>query len=483
MQYYQNPKLNKLTEQILEMMPALKEFFSNDYNIESYSKYLNDYQSERVYIERQKKFVELLKTKVERLFNKSEREKVNILHDTDRGLKGAVVDHHGIINDPILFGINFVTDYNRMFNREQNGDILTFATGNVPVNDFFHRRGFLVDDHRINIFSKAAKNKFVFALPVQKIEIIESLKRSHSLHLFTKETSKFLQKIQEVISGIDLSGCRTLGDQLTKINFYLWPLLFEDKIRNNVSNLISLEYDDVVIDYLIHVIKSDKQSFIYNILFNDGIRSEALEFFEGKVGAWNKLKNKGTHFFWYYNDESAQVRLILKNNILCSEDDSVKIPWKENEIISLLEQRKILPCMLIKFSLLIFYMGLRPMTGYGSANYISIMQQDLSEFLVNNSNEVEGIQKIKVNNLTTVPVVVKKENGEIKNYYAFDVMRNNGLPEHYLKQINKVPLKYFLASRLNDLYSYAYPLYGKAEKTNIEIQPNDYNDLLQEVFE
>ncbi|MBX4191286.1 MAG: hypothetical protein KW804_00610 [Candidatus Doudnabacteria bacterium] len=482
MKYYQSEKLNELTEQILEMMPALKEFFSSDHNIESYSHFLNNYQSEGIYLERQKKFIEILRSKIERLFNVKEREKINILNDVDKGLKGAVVDHHGVINDPILFGINFVTDYTRMFDRKKNGDILTFATGNVPVNDYFHRRGFLLNDHRINIFSKDEKNKFVFALPPKNIQIIESLKKSHTLHLFSQSTQKFLQNVQDIISGIDLSGCKTLGDQLTKINFYLWPLLFENKIKDSVSNLISIEYDDVVIDYLVYTIKTDRESFISNFLFNEAIRDEALIFFEGKVGAWDKIKHKGTHFFWYYSDDSQQLRLNLIGNYLISEDGKVKIPWQEDEIIKQLEQRKLLPCMLLKFSLLIFYMGLRPLTGYGSANYISIMQRDVIEFLNNKSDESSRISRIKVNNLTTVPVVVKKENNAIKNYYAFDVMCDEGLNEDYLKNINQVPLKYFLASRLNDLYNYAYPLYGKGEKTNIVVQPEDYYDLLSEVF-
>jgi hypothetical protein len=483
MQYYPSDKLNNLTEKILELMPPLKEFFEGEDTIEPYSRKLGEYQTDEVHVERQKYFIDLIRNKISRIFNEEEKKKIKVLSNSERGLKGGVVDHHGIINDPMLFGLNIVTDYHRMFDRETNGDILTFATGNVPVNDYFHKRGFTIEGKRVNLFIKEEKNKFVFGLPVKQFNIVDTLKKNHTWHLYTNESQRFLTEITDLIRSIDLTGCERLGDQITKINYYLWPMIFEKQIRTKVSNLISLEYDDLVIDYLVHVLETDKNSFIYKILFDEATRSKALGYFEGKTGAWDRIKNKGTHFFWFYNDAGDQLRLNLMGESLESSEGGFKANWNPDEIIRLLRLRKLLPCMLIKFALIIFYMGLRPLTGYGSTNYISVMKQDLYDFLGDEfSTEKAKIEKIKVNNLTTVPVVLKKTELGIESYYAFDAMKDGGLSLDYLKKLNSVPLKNFLASRLNDVYDYAFSLYGSGPKSEITITPKDIEPLLKEIF-
>src|SRR3989344_9123937 len=381
MKNYNIPKLDEIAGKIVDMMPPLDEFFSLDDSIEPYSQKLHNVQAQPTHIKRQKPFLELVRRKIERIFNVKERENIKVLQNDSWGLEAGVMDHHGILNDPMLFGTNIVINYYRMFNRKDFGDIFTFGTGNVPLNDFFHRRGFMIDNQRVNIFKKEDKNKFVFNLPLHEFNFVDLLHKNHLWHHYSKQAQDFLVKAQEIIGNIDISGCRMLGDQIAKINYYLWPLIFEEKIRSNVSNLISLEYDDMVIDYLLHVLTNDKNSFIYKMLLDDQLRNRALVHFEGKTGAWDKIRNKGTHFFWYYNDENNQTRLQLKDGKLQSTDGAVNIDWKLEAIIQKLKERRLLPCMLLKFYLIIFYMGLKPFTGYGSTNYISVMQKDLMEFL------------------------------------------------------------------------------------------------------
>ena len=482
MKYYPIEKIDNFTRQIVDLMPPLEEFFANEDTIEPYSKNLHNPQTQQVYLERQKVFLELIQTKLHRIFNATERKKIKILEDSSKGLEAGVMDHHGILNDPILFGTNIVINYYRMFDREKNGDMLTFGTGNVPLNDPFHRRGFMIEDKRVILYKKEEKNNLVFQSPVRKIDYIESLKKNHFWHLYSQVAQKCLLETQDMISNIDFSGCEILGDQIVKINFYLWPLFFEQKIRSNVSNLISLEYDDLVIDYLIFVLENTADSFISRMLLDIKFRDRALEHFEGATGAWNKKTGKGSHFFWAIQN-NQQVRLTLADDILKSADGAVKLEWNKQALIEALKRRQILPCMLLKFSLIIFYMGLWPFTGYGSTNYITVMQRQLSDFLETDfPEEVDRIRKMKVNNMTSIPVVLRKKENLIENYFAFDVIKDGGLPMDYLDKINKVPLKYFLAPRLDQLYEYAFNLYGKGAKSNIKITSDDCQPLFKKVF-
>ncbi|OGZ35279.1 MAG: hypothetical protein A3I88_01530 [Candidatus Portnoybacteria bacterium RIFCSPLOWO2_12_FULL_39_9] len=484
MKYYPVKKLDELTSNIVELMPPLESFFLTNDNIKEVSKKLYAYDPVEIYKRRQKYFISLLQQKIKRLFSEGERKTIALFREEKSGLAGGVVDHHGILNHPVLIGVNIVPHFFRMFNRSIHGDILTFATGNVPLNDPFHRRGFMVRDRKVNLFPKNDKNKIVFGLSKYDFKFIESLQRTHQWKFHSSEVQKFLEKVQKLISEIDFSTCETLGDQITKINFHLWPLLFNTEARDGVSKLISIEYDDIVIEYLLYVLNNDPKSFIYQMLFDNDFQEKTLDYFNRKTGAWNSEKDLGTHFFWGISANHEHLRMKLENGKLRSNDNSFAIEWSIDGLSKALRNRRILPGMFLKFSLLLFYMGLKPFAGYGSGNYLAVLQKDMIEFLQDiYPQEVDSIKSITVNNITSVPVLLQRgSDGKIKNYFAFDIMFDGGLPKGYFGKINSVPLKYFMAPNLNAIYDYAFNLYGQGKKADIVAISEDYEPLLREVI-
>jgi len=482
MKYYKNKKLEEITKKIVAMMPSMEPFFLGEENIENYSQKINQYDALPVHEERQKFFIGIIRKKIGRLFSTEERKNIRVLED-NKGLSGGVTDHHGILNHPVLFGANIITDYYRMFDRKNNGDILTFATANVPVNDFFHRRGFMINNTKFNLFDKADKNKVIYNLDKHKFDFIDRLAKQKKPELQTKKIQEVLSEVEELIGTIDFSGCQSYDDQIIKVNFYLWPLMFDKKIRSRVSNLICLSYDDMVIDYLIHVLKNEQTSFIYQMLFNDDFRQEVLAHFEGRTGAWNKKRGTGTHFFWGLSKNHEHLRLGLIDNKLSCPADNFFIEWSPESIIKALQDKQILPGMLLKFSLLLYYMGLKPYTGYGSAYYLYVLQQDMVEFLKSkHPEEAKNMTGIPMNTVTTIPVVLfRGKNGQVANYYAFDIIKDGGLKSDYFQKINSIPVKNFMIPNLNTIYTYAFNLYGHGEPQDFAITAEDYADIFKGV--
>lgn len=482
MQYYNIPQLDLLTEKVLQMLPPQRPFFESNQTIEPYSKELYSYKALPIHTARQKPLVSLIEQKVQRLFNEQEKSLIK-LPDQREGLRAGVVDHHGVLNHPVLIGVNIVSNFYRMFDRHSFGDILTFSTGNIPFNNFFYRRGFEINNIHVNLYPKKDRNKVVYQYPLYDFDIVGSLQKTHQWKLHTSAVQEFLQKIQILIQSLDFNTCKTIGDQITKINFHLWPLLFEKNIRNDVSNLISLEYDDLISDFLVHIFLNDRQSFIYQLLFNSEIRNKALQFFEGQINAWDEKRKTGTHFFWGLVDHEP-VRMLIKDGILTSEDQTLSIVWNEENIIEALKTRKIFGGMFLKYATNILYAGIKPFAGYGSANSIASEQNSLIEFLAPFfPEEIPNIASLKVANLTSVPVLLhRNKQNKIEGYYAFDVMLHGGLPKQYFENINKVPIKYFMAPNLLTMYEYAHNLYGKNPKENFNLDPSIFDELLAEVI-
>jgi len=479
MKYYPNNRLDEITKRIVELMPALDDFFSGNESISGYSSETFEYVPSGVHRERQGIFFDLIDEKISRLFTASEQLDIR-LPDRSLGLKGGVVDHHGILNHPVLLGVNVTPHYSRMFDRKENGDILTFATGNVPLNDPLHRRGFMIGGQRVNIFPKSDKNKIVYGLPKYTFDFVESQKKSGMWSERTDREKSTLNEMQALIDALDFDSCYSLGDQITKINFHLWPLLFAEGIRDNVSNLISLEYDDIVISYFKRVISDREDSFIHSLVFDKDYRERARDFFDGKTGAWNTGKGTGTFLFWALDKENKHVSLRLEDDCLVSDDKSTMITLDEASVFRALDEKLILPGMLLKFSLILFYLGMKPFAGYGSANYLSVMQKEVADFMRDDFlEEVSNFESLAMNNVTSVPVLLKRDgDGNVRDYFAFDIISDGGLGTDYFSKIDSVPLKYFMASNLNTMYDYAYNLYGSGEKElDFRLTPEDYGDL------
>ncbi len=243
------------------------------------------------------------------------------------------------------------------------------------------------------------------------------------------------------------------------------------------ANLISIEYDDVVGEYLIETIEHAPDSFITRMLFDETLCRRVLRYFDGKTGAWNSRRLLGTHFFWGVDQRGQHERLYLEHGRLAGK--TMTVAWEPAALAAALRDKRILPGMFLKFALILFYMGMKPYAGYGSANYLTVLKHDLAEFLADDyATEVELFSDIPTNNITSVPVLLQSmPDGSLSNYHVFDIAAAGGLPLSYWKALDGIPVHYFMAPNLNNMYDYAFNLYGTGPQPPLHVTPADWQDL------
>lgn len=441
-----NPEIQYAINEIFKFNPSLKPFYDKDDTLIKYSKSLYDFKIPDLYLERQKIYRRLIDKYIKKIFSSTEQKNINL--DLKNPLIINTADHHGLLNHPILLGGNIVTGYYRLFNKkhaDDNHDILGLTCGNVPLNEVLNHRGFDLHNKHLNLFPKSDKHKLIQTLPKIEFNFIHSLERSKEIKNYSKSELDFLEKIENIIMKIDFSTCTKYSEQITKINYYLWPLIFAKDLRADVINLIQLEHDEILIDLLSEFFK-DKESFVYQAIFDPVFRPTILKLFNGIYGCWEEGKDKGTHFFWGLKD-GEQVRLAISENRLISSDPEFKLelPLNSEAVIEALEKQKIIPSIFIKFAVLAFYCGIKAIGGMGQIGYVTQMRGIWSEALKDLSpEEVKFVANTNTTGLINLSLFFKSADNGLQEQSAFDVIYDGGINKNYFANLNRMKFKDFM---------------------------------------
>ena len=180
---------------------------------------------------------------------------------------------------------------------------------------------------------------------------IKRLKDTNKWKEFGKEEQQFLLAIQEEITNLDYSHAKDYDDQISLIDQFLWKKLFQEDIRDNVPDLYYLAQENIMRELLPSILIED--NIVSQALFNSNFRQIILDNFEGIIGCWDKKNDKGTHFFWYKDENNEAKRLFLEGKFLISQDKSKKIRLDRKEILSLIEKKEIIPNLFVIFGYMV----------------------------------------------------------------------------------------------------------------------------------
>ncbi|MFA5107055.1 MAG: hypothetical protein WC497_01865 [Patescibacteria group bacterium] len=447
---------------IRKYAPVVAEYFDCNDTITEFSHTLYAYTADSVHTQRQELLARTIAGYLARVFQRQER--------LTPPLSLNIVDHHSILNHPILLATNLVANAHRLLTGDRQ-PIVVLTSSVVPPNNFFNRKGFQLHGKRVPLFSNKEMHQASCFIGRRDFNFTENLRKTDSWNNFTGEEQDFLKAIEQEIGGLDFSRVQSYNDQIGVINAFLWKKLFHKSIRETIPDLLYVTQEDIMRTILPSVLAED--NILSRSLFKSDFRTRILAAFEDLTGCWNEAKGKGTHFFWYRDAKNEAKPMFLRGTILRSTDGRFELDLGNSaEVIKSLADGAIIPNLFVIFGYLTFWLGVRPLVGHGSCNYLTKMKEAWLSVLADEPDESARVQSVDTKGLIggTIATYARDAQNAIINQYAFDVIYDGGLTRDYLEHLLAMKYKDLLQPALLEIYESYVPA---AERKNLGLRPMD----------
>lgn len=174
-------------------------------------------------------------------------------------------------------------------------------------------------------------------------------------------TKSQADKLKEVLTSIfgspHVLSADTFTDQITITNYYSFKKIFENYSKR-VPNLIYLSQEEIVSN-LISDFHIERPTLIHKILFDPKLHLLLEKYFDKADGAFSLKEKKGTFLFWGYNRENkSRLQLFRKGKYLISFDQSLKIELSPTGVVEALQNKTVIPSVMLSFIVITFYYGL-----------------------------------------------------------------------------------------------------------------------------
>lgn len=445
-------QLKNLRDGIAIDAPLVADFFETSTPLAEYASALHSYRAAPAHSERQKLFKLAVRKKLAAVFDAHELKRGNINWDAD--WKINIVDHHGLLNHPILIATNIISTIHQVPSLHPEG-IVVLSDSGIPMNNFFHKRGVKFQNKQINIHPDRDRHKIAYAMPIKKIF---PFSQSAEKYVFSPAQRIFLKSLEYECERTSRdSRIHNYVSQIQRINYTLWKKLFSEELRDAIPDLFYVAHEEVAVEMLKCYLLDDHHIFT-RLLCDPETRLLFLKAFDGITGCWDSAGNTGSHFFWFLSERGEAVSLIEDDNRLISSP-STNQRWSmqrhPDEIISVLESRKIFPTMFLVYGIAIFHCGIRPLVGYGSMNYQTKMKEAWIRVLRSTDPaEADLVGGIPTNGFIGGPKVTFQEvGGRFEDLFALDILYLGGIRKKYLDHLRNMPFNELLKPALIDIYS------------------------------
>ncbi len=291
----------------------------------------------------------------------------------------SYADHLGLLNYKLLYNSNLL--YGELIKKLKLPYVVVFASGNIPMVNKSHPRGFYFKGRKYNFFGEKQCKLPVFLfdgkLNAERAKGLAGFCIGCNRDSLTVEEEKFLEFL--FFDGLEIEKAsrdyETFSDQLTFMNSRLWKYYFDNTIRESIPGIIYLQSNPIILELLLREIEK-KDSLISSILFDPGVRRRFLKNFSGIPCCWGE--DMGTHFFWGVIKHREKTRLTALKldevpGTLVGEDFSIKL--EREAIIAALKERRILQASFFDLLLVTFLEGYLTLGGFNQLEYLPQMQK------------------------------------------------------------------------------------------------------------
>ncbi len=300
--------------------------------------------------------------------------------DTARGLRdqlqkgyfASTADHHTSLNMalPICSNILLGEGMKEVFSGDRY--VLVLSCSSVSQNNEDFPRGLLFHEKENGVFvqKRAAllpsknRNSVVYGFrPWNEQEVLEAQKE---IPANRNDIAGILEdyRAQEVLES------ESLCEQITKVNFRLWPKLFP----RAAAIPIYLEFEELA-SQLLQDHHLGRDSVIFKLMFDDSygeILKKLVKDFEDFV----RQGSAETHFFWGLSPEkNYRLRLMLEGGKLMTAERDFSVPWNADSLAEALRKKMVMPNMFLVFLVLHLYYGLNCFGGFNQIHYLDAMER------------------------------------------------------------------------------------------------------------
>lgn len=341
----------------------------------------------------------------------------------------STTDHHGIVDHPYWINSNILT---ALPYSEAADDILkyipVFSFASVSLNNASaYPRGILFHgktavEEMIRLPFLPDKNKMSVVYAMRGFEA-DDLKRADEYlnarvaagEIEAERATEVKEFVAKNIGTSDVLSSKRLAEQITKVNYKIWPQFFHgpqtkpgEAALESPADLVYLEIERIITTLLTRHHLKNTHSLIHRIMFGEGAEELAKKYFDGLAGSFSIANKWGTYFFWGMDEKLYRIELELIDGHLVSEKANIRVPFTPEGIAEALEKEIIFPNMFLCYIMTAFYYGFKCLGGFSQVHDLTVIKKSWQEYLrvIGEEPEADAVEPVQTLELSGGGVVL-----------------------------------------------------------------------------
>ncbi len=311
----------------------------------------------------------------------------------------STTDHHGPICHPFFINGNLMAAAPYF---EHNDPVLkhviVLSCANVSLNNSSYPRGLIFNtftdgkiiEHRIPFYPAKERLCPIYNHRAYTAEDIARFKATlrglvEKGQVRPTEEAKINEIMDDIYLDARVLSCGNYPDQITKTNYRLWGEFFGPHDKKS-PGLIYIDQESIVSSLLVKY-HLNKDTIIRHCLLDEAYEPIINYYFEGIMGAFSRSEKYGTYMFWGLpKGAKYRIQLWKKGKYLVSADGQYKLEITPENLKTALEDKEIIPSMMLTYIVLSFYYGLKCLGGFSQVDYLTNMKNAYIKLLVDRGN-------------------------------------------------------------------------------------------------